>query len=162
MHPGQRFSLSWVGLEVGSAATARVTRAMAEIKFDVDGFPPAKGEALSMLGQHHSHAPRVLRLLEAARDAAAQAETPHFGSLRIGLELVLRCRRDRNRGDATNYLGGLGDVLEGKAHRGQLEHLGEFARVALYENDRQIEQLRYRWEDAVEPSYTVRVWELDA
>lgn len=135
---------------------------MAEITFDVDGYPPAKGEALSMLGQYHSHAPRVLKLLEAARDATAKAEARHLGSSPIGLELVLRCRRDGNRGDATNYLGGLGDVLESKAHRGQLEHLGEFAQVALYENDRQIEQVGYRWEGAQEPSYTVRIWEFEA
>jgi hypothetical protein len=64
--------------------------------------------------------------------------------------------------DATNYLGGIGDVLEGKAHRGALEHLGELAAVALYANDRQIQEVHYRCERAAEPQYTVRLWVLDA
>lgn len=135
---------------------------MLEIKFDVEGLPPAKGEALSMLGRRHSHAPRVVKLLEIAREAAAKAEVGHFGSSPVGLELLVRCRRDIDRSDATNYLGGVGDVLENKAHRGQIDHLGELAQVALYENDRQIEEVRYRWEDAARPSYTVRLWKLEA
>jgi hypothetical protein len=71
--------------------------------------------------------------------------------------------RDHSRSDATNYLGGIADVLEEKGHRtGQLDHLGDLTAVALYDNDRQIEDVRYRWEEAPDPSYTVRLWSLNA
>lgn len=128
----------------------------------MEGYPPAKGEALSMLGVAHSHAPRVTRLLEAARDEASRSGFTGLGSQPIGLEVVVLCPRDRNRSDATNYLGGIGDVLESKAHRGQIEHLGDLSQVALFDNDRQIEEVRYRWEESAEASYTVRLWELGA
>lgn len=111
-----------------------------------------------MLGAKHSHAPRVAALLEAAR-AAVDDGASSLGEGPIGLEVVLRCSRDRLRSDATNYLGGIADVLEEKAHRtGQLDHLGELADIALYANDRQIEEVRYRWEDAADPSYSVTLW----
>lgn len=48
-----------------------------------------------------------------------------------------------------------------KAQRGELPHLGELRSVALYDNDRQIEEIRYRWEDAAERSYSVRLWALE-
>jgi hypothetical protein len=127
---------------------------MAEIKLEIEGYPPAKGEALSMLGKGHSHASRVKRLLEAASD---QANGMSFGFGPIGLEMTLRCARDRMRGDATNYLGGVGDVLENKKPRGALEDLGALALVHRYENDRQIEEIHYRWEETAEPSYEIRV-----
>lgn len=130
-----------------------------EISFTVAGYPPAKGEAISMLGATHSHAPRVIRLLEAARNAAAEDFTG-FGAQPLGLELTVSCPRDRHRSDATNYLGGVGDVLESKAHRGALDHLGDLATFCLYENDRQIEEVHYRWQRAVEPSYVARFWAL--
>ncbi len=134
---------------------------MSEITLTVQGYPPAKGEALSMLGAGHSHGPRVRSLLEAARDAAARSAFVGLGDEPIGLEVVLRCPRDRNRSDATNYLGGIGDVLESKEHRGQIEHLGDLRQVALFDNDRQIEEVQYRWEESDGPSYTVRLWRLN-
>jgi hypothetical protein len=123
---------------------------VSEIRLEVGGYPPAKNEAMSMLGAGHSHAPRVRRLLEAARE---QADGASLGSGPIALEMTLRCPRDRNRSDATNYLGGVADVLESKGHRGLLEHLGDLALVQLYDNDRQIEEVGYRWQEAREPSY---------
>jgi hypothetical protein len=132
-----------------------------EVSFEVAGYPPAKGEARSMLRAKHSHMPRVRALLEAAKKAVDDGAT----ALRlapIGMEVVLRCQRDRLRSDATNYLGGIADVLEEKAHRaGQLGHLGDLADIALYDNDWQIEEIRYRWEDASDPSYLVRLWSLE-
>jgi hypothetical protein len=133
-----------------------------EISFKVDGYPPAKSEALSMLGVGHRHADRVVRLLEAAREAAIAIGFDGFGPRPVGLEMAVYCERDGNRSDATNYLGGVGDVLEGKAHRGAMEHLGALANVAVYDNDRQIEQVRYRWVKADRASYTVRLWALDS
>lgn len=114
-----------------------------------------------MLGATHSHAPRVALLLDAAREAADSRGFDGFGDAPVGLELIVSCPRDRNRSDSTNYLGGVGDVLESKAHRGALEHLGDLATFSLYENDRQIEKVHYRWERAVKPSYKVRVWALN-
>ncbi len=131
-----------------------------EIEFDVEGYPPAKGEALSMLGARHSHAPRVLALLEAAMVATESSGLAHLGAVPLGMEFVVSCRRDHLRSDATNYLGGVADVLEDKAHRGQLEHLGSLAKVGLFNNDRQLEEVRYRWESADQPSYRVRLWAL--
>jgi hypothetical protein len=50
----------------------------AEISFTVEGFPPAKNEALSMLGERHSHRPRVLLLLQAAQQALERSGCPLF------------------------------------------------------------------------------------
>jgi hypothetical protein len=129
------------------------------IAFDVSGYPPAKSEALSILGEAHAHAPRVRVLLEAAHSASKNSDGTPLGSSPIGMALVLRCPRDGNRSDATNYLGGIADVLENKTHRaGQLDHLGDLARVSLYDNDRQIEEVIYRWEQSQEPSYSLTLW----
>jgi hypothetical protein len=134
-------------------------RLVREISLSVDGFPPAKNEALSMLGAAHSHAPRVLALLEAARRAAGQEFLPFEGP--IGLDLELHAPPDRDPWDATNYLGGVGDVLELKTRRGALAHLGDLARVGLYLNDRQIREVRYRQVPAAKATYRVRIWELE-
>uniref|UniRef100_UPI00193974AC hypothetical protein n=1 Tax=Nocardioides caldifontis TaxID=2588938 RepID=UPI00193974AC len=49
--------------------------------------------------------------------------------------------------DATNYLGGIADVLEQKTNRGAaVEHLRDLADVWLYRNDRQIKRVSYREE----------------
>ena len=114
-----------------------------------------------MLGPGHSHAPRVRLLLEEAARALKGGEATHFGPVPIGLRLTLRCPRDHKRGDATNYLGGIADVLEDKAHRGSLGHLGQLAQVGLYANDRQIEEVAYRWEPATDASYAVELWPLE-
>jgi hypothetical protein len=130
-----------------------------EILFTVPGLPPAKNEALSMLGPGHSHALRVRALLEAARDAVGTGFEPLTEPL--GLEVALRTPDDKDPWDATNYLGGIGDVLEVKSRRGSLEHLGALATVGVYQNDRQIKDVRYRIARAAEASYTVRIWILD-
>jgi hypothetical protein len=51
-------------------------------------------------------------------------------------------------------------VLEAKDRRGELPHLGDFADVALYANDRQIHQVLYRWEQTPATRYSVRIWRL--
>jgi hypothetical protein len=45
----------------------------------VPGLPPAKNEALSMLGAGHSHAPRVLNLLRAARMRSSAPDSSRWG-----------------------------------------------------------------------------------
>jgi hypothetical protein len=68
--------------------------------------------------------------------------------------------RNKPPADATNFLGGVGDVLEAKGHRGLLDHLGELVRVGLYENDRHIHEVHYRWHPGPDVRYVVRLWEL--
>lgn len=46
--------------------------------------------------------------------------------------------------NATNFLAGDADVLAAKRRRGQLEHLGGRLKVGLYQNDREIHEVRYR------------------
>ena len=55
-------------------------------------------------------------------------------------------------------LGGAADVLGHKRHRGALSHLGELAGFALYGNDRQFHDVRYRWEYGQDVRYQVRIW----
>lgn len=136
---------------------------MCAIQCTVDGWPPAKNEALSMLGPNHSHAPRVRALLEAARAALRDGDW-QFTSEPIGLELIVSAAEGRDPWDATNYLGGVGDVLQDKSRplpRLDLSHLGELRQVALYENDRQIQEIRYRQSSGPASSYSVRLWTLD-
>lgn len=81
----------------------------------------------------------------------------------VGLEVVVRGPQDRWRGDATNVLGGIGDVLQRKQQRPgmvDLSHLGQLAGVALYHDDRQVRQVLYREERAPATSYVIRVWAL--
>ncbi len=129
------------------------------LTFDVDGLPPAKSEAQSMLGAGHPHAKRVLALLAAARDAAAAAGAMHFGSARFGMEVVMTLASDRPS-DATNYLGGIADVLEEKSHRGVLGHLDALATVALYDNDRQLDEVCFRQERGERTCYRVCLYVL--
>jgi hypothetical protein len=79
---------------------------------------------------------------------------------RLGLELVLTAPTEPPS-DATNYLGGVADVLEAKGHRGALEHLGDLAGIALYTNDRHFHEVHYRYEPGSEVRYSLRVWILD-
>jgi hypothetical protein len=113
-----------------------------------------------MLAAGHVFADRVLALLNAAlRALPGDAPTPLFASDAVGLELLLAAAVPPPS-DATNYLGGVANVLEGKACRGALDHLGDLAGVALYANDRQIQEVHYRYERSSAPSYRVRIWVL--
>ena len=112
-----------------------------------------------MLAAGHSHSDRVLKLLAAAKEATPMHSDPIFGIRAIGLELIVTSPTEP-LADATNFLGGVGDVLEAKDRRGVLDHLGDLADVSLYMNDRQIREVSYRWHSAAKTSYSVRVWEL--
>lgn len=127
------------------------------ITFDVPGYPPAKNEALSMLGAGHSHAPRVRLLLEAAGQACQPQSFVPVDDGPVSLDVVLHCPAGQNPADATNYLGGIADVLEDKSRRGPLEHLAALAAVRLYRNDRQIKQVAYREEESANIGYTVTI-----
>ncbi|MDQ7904353.1 hypothetical protein RB614_07435 [Phytohabitans sp. ZYX-F-186] len=132
---------------------------IAAITFDVSGLPPLKNEALSVLAAGNRQAGRVRVLLEAA---CAEAQRTGWTALAdpVALDVVLRRPPGHHSGDATNFLGGIGDVLQDKRRSARvmsLAHLGVLVDVALYVDDRQIRQLSYREEHADEPSYTVRV-----
>jgi hypothetical protein len=61
----------------------------------------------------------------------------------VALDVVVHAP-GQPQGDATNYLGGIGDVLEDKSSRIAIEHLGDLAAVQLFRNDRQIRAISYR------------------
>lgn len=121
-----------------------------EIVFEVEGLPPGKNEAKSLLAAGHRHAPRVATLLEAARDAV----DPSFGPWAelVGLEVTIYGEPD---GDATNYLGGIGDALQ-QTRRNLPSDTGVF----LFNDDRQIREIRYRQVPSDRPRYRVRLWKL--
>jgi len=128
-----------------------------QVTFTVPGLPPAKSEALSMLGTGHSHATRVRSLLQAAQEAVAQQTFTSVTHEPVALELVVHTTPGERLSDATNFLGGVADVLENKASRGTLPHLDDLANVWLYENDRQIKQVAYRETADQRSFYTVTV-----
>jgi hypothetical protein len=132
-----------------------------QITFEVPGYPPAKNEAKSMLSADHPYLSRVLLLLEAAGRARAEQGFRPIADGAIALDVVLKAPPGQAQSDATNYLGGIGDVLEDKTHRGSLDHLGDLAAVWLYTNDRQIKQVSYQETETTNPSYTVTLRALD-
>ena len=71
-----------------------------------------------MLRAGHGHAPRVRLLLDAARWACTVQRFTPIDEGHLALDVVLRCPAGQNPADATNYLGGIADVLEDRAHRG--------------------------------------------
>lgn len=113
-----------------------------------------------MLGPGHSHAPRVLELLQAAKDALERSGFAAVDAGPVALEVVVHARPGQDPWDATNYLGGIADVLEEKSRRGTLEHLGDLRQVWVYRNDRQIKEVSYRQREAPDAYYTVRIREL--
>jgi hypothetical protein len=73
------------------------------------------------------------------------------------MDVVVHAAADQPPWDATNYLGGIADVLEDKSRRGPLDHLGPLASVWLYRNDRQIKEISYREVGSTQAGYTVTV-----
>jgi hypothetical protein len=133
-----------------------------EVTFDVSGYPPAKNEALSMLGPRHSHRARVIALLSAAAQAVGPGFVPWTGP--VGLDVELRTGPANDPWDATNYLDGIGDVLEDKSKRGPIPHLKEAGlhKEAVYVDDRLIREVHYRQRSAAEASHRVRLWLLSS
>jgi hypothetical protein len=140
-----------LGAEPGAAPRGN------QVTIQVSGYPPAKNEAKSLLSAGHPYLDRALRLLAAAYQASAEQGFTPAANGAVALDVILRSPAGQAQSDATNYLGGIGDVLEDKAQRGNLDHLGDLATVWLYRNDRQIKQVSYRETDASQPGYTVIV-----
>jgi len=125
------------------------------VRLAVDGLPPARSEASSVLGESHPHRDRVRKLLGAAQVADLgdwDVRTPSM----LELEVMVRSPA-RPPSDATDFLGGIADVLEDKSRRGPLEHLGRLASVSLYPDAAQIQEVHYQWVEAEETGYTVMV-----
>jgi hypothetical protein len=132
-----------------------------QISFSVSGYPPAKSEAKSMLSAGHQHATRVRLLLEAAERALREHAFAPVETEQIALDLVVHAAPGQSPWDATNYLGGVADVLEDKSRRGSLPHIGDLASVWLYRNDQQIKAITYREVTADRASYVVIVRRID-
>lgn len=135
---------------------------MSEIHVAAEGWPPAKNEALSIFNREHGQRDRVLRLLEAAGRALQGSPWDRDEPRSIGLELVvIESATDRAPADATNYLGGVADVLQSNRRNADLSHFGGAASISLYADDRQIREVRYSVERGDVPSYRVRIWVLE-
>lgn len=129
---------------------------MDQIELDVSDLPPAKSEAKSMLAAGHRHHSRVVALLRAARAHQASTGHPGFGGAPLALEVTLTSPATPPS-DATNYLGAITDVLEAKDQRGPVGHLGELAKVALYDDDRQFQEVHFHWQPGKPTGYRVRI-----
>jgi predicted RNA-binding Zn ribbon-like protein len=128
-----------------------------DLTVELEGLPPAKG-VQAPLSATHRHINRTRSLLQAVRWLLPFGFTPLSTS--VGLQLTLRTPSARLAWDATNYLGGIADVLQRKS-RLELAHLGELATVAVYENDRLIREVRYQHERSDRVGYRLRIWALD-
>src|SRR6185437_1850004 len=109
-----------------------------------------KSEALSMLGAGHSHAGRVGSLLMAAQSRIAQPGFQPFTEP-VGLEVTVVAPEGVDPWDATNYLGGIADVLQDKIHLRKHKSMRidlpeALMAVTVYSNDRQIREIHYRQE----------------
>jgi len=140
-------------------SSSRAILVVVEIRIEVSGdIPPAKGEAKSMLSGGHSQVARVQRLLMKASDAMAVRELL-VGD--ISLEVSLTAPSGTRLPDATNMLGGIGDVLQARTTGANVEHLGRLARVACFYDDAQIREIHYRRTERDNIGYVIVIRSLD-
>lgn len=128
----------------------------------VEGRPPPKSEALSIFAKGGRYESRVRALLEAALTEMRRHNFSGFGSARLRMEVQVSTGPGEPPWDATNYLGGITDVLESKAKRRtaqprSVDHLGELAEFGLYDDDRQIKEIFYKEVDGETAEYIVTV-----
>lgn len=131
-----------------------------ELRIVVAGdLPPTKGEAKSMLSVGHGQRARVRLLLQRASEAMVDRgllDGP------IGLDVTVTAARDARLPDATNMLGGIGDVLQARTAGANIEHLGALAHVACFHDDAQIQQIRFVRVEDDEIGYLIVIRSLDA
>ncbi|MCB0827138.1 MAG: hypothetical protein KDC26_13220 [Armatimonadetes bacterium] len=113
------------------------------IEIEVEGQPPIKGEALSLMSPRHKQSDRVVALLSAVQRLKSLNNFTDFGYYLIRLEVEVRCTTLPPKGNATNYLCGISDVLQARKPQG-IDHLGELAGLSLFDNDRQNSKVTYR------------------
>lgn len=126
----------------------------------VVGRPPPKSEAKSIFARGGKYEPRVRALLEAALSEMRRLDFSGFGEAALRMEVQLHTGPGEPPWDATNYLGGITDVLESKAKRkvaqpGSVDHLEDLAEFGLFDDDRQIKEIAYREVDGDEAHYSV-------
>ncbi len=130
-----------------------------ELVVRVAGWPPAKSEAQSLFAADHPHADQISSLLKAA--AAALGDSPGWEPREtspIALDMWLFVPEGTDpQSDATNYLGGVADVLQAQRTNVDLTHLGDLSHVSLYANDRQLIEITYRVLPAESVGYELRI-----
>ena len=124
----------------------------------IRGLPPAKDSSNSIFNKNHSHHPRVIALLQKVQQGLDDSEWNPAERRRVGIELVMTETPNGLPGDATNYLGGVADVLQANRVNADLSHLGGLGKVSLYLDDNQIREVRYSVERGTSSGYRVRVW----
>lgn len=126
-----------------------------DIRIEVLGeIPPVKDEAKSMLSQSHPQQARVFRLLTVAATAMREREVL-AGDVR--LDVTVTAPGDQSLPDATNMLGGIGDVLQARATGADVAHLGSLAFVACFHDDAQIREIHYRRLERGELGYLIMI-----
>jgi hypothetical protein len=108
-----------------------------------------------VLSPNHPHRQRVIALLQAASEAIPAGFVPYRTA--IDLSVVVSTPTTAPRGDATNFLGGIADVLQRK----QASDLGALADIAIYENDLQLRRLQYGQRASSDLGYEVRIRSFD-
>lgn len=105
-----------------------------------------------MLAVRHPQRERVRRLLLEAADVMLGRDLL-VGD--VGLDVTVSAPRGHRLPDATNMLGGIGDVLQGRSTGADVEHLGSLARVACFKDDAQIQEIHYRRVERDEVGYAI-------
>ncbi|GAA1854857.1 hypothetical protein [Asanoa iriomotensis] len=156
---GRRVTPRMVDRAIWKAESTRPTLGPVKtIMFDVADWPPIKNEATSLFAARHPQRRRVESLLAAAAAAIAEANWTIVAN-DIALDITIYSPAPRPPGDATNFLGGIADVLQGRPVSPNLDmtHLGGLRDVALFADDRQIQQIGYRVVQGTGPAYSVQV-----
>lgn len=130
-----------------------------QVEFSVAGLPPTKNEALSLFNPTHGQHAAVIRLLEAARAATDSSSFRPYTKI-VGMGVLIETATGRAPADATNYLGGIGDVLQSRGKKALSRQYGQLAEVALFEDDSLIRELRYGERAGPVTQYFVRVWRI--
>ena len=123
-------------------------------------MPPKKNEAISLFSPRHGDRRNVAELLGKAQQVLGESAWNPTEARPVGLELVITAGPKAVPGDATNYLGGVADVLQANRINSDLSHLGNLAGAPLYYDDRQIQVVRYSLKGGDALGYLVRVWVL--
>ena len=133
------------------------------VVIEVDGLPPLKNEALSLFNPGHTQVAKVRALLEAVprHERAYLGQEPPDVPFHTGVSMSVTLWGPNDPpGDATNYLGGIGDTLQKQGKDRFTEELGHLASVAVIIDDKQIVEVHYRQARAPQWHYRVVVAEV--
>ena len=137
---------------------------MTEIQLTVEGWPPKKGEAKSMFSASHPDNYCVRLLLQEMERALNRAQWDGWEKRNLGLEIaIVETQLESAPGDATNYLGGVADVLQANRMgitNTDTSYINDLIHLSIYFDDKQIKEARYFVERGEFPGYRLRVWVL--